>query len=568
MPRIDKTKFIGVVPGYEEIHGRTATLDDLKAIIRKYSAFEWLSFLARIQSVLSADRIHDVELQRHVFHGVFSKRLQAAIAAWATERDVVASSAPCYERQLSTLQQLVILHAPETSDSMINGEAGFDNLGSAILMTLDLMSPNVVDSSRRDDVIANLIQAQVRMSTTPLRRYAARAVAFYALDSEVPNTAIVNYLRLFELSTGVSGRDYVMGGLLYAILEWARSPNEHATNWQACQQIDPFEQGLLHRCTSAFSQVRSGSLEQIRAEIIRLETDPNVGDWHLIGLYKFPLIRFPPKGMFVANLDSLGRSLFDGIRHVVLTAALDGKLPQPYTTADSVGSIFGEVFLQYVERVLHVAFPDRVIRVPECKRAGHHRADFLVLFPGKVLIVEAKGRAFRAKDHAKWMPISARREEVKSTGIQKAVTQMIATIRAIRSFEFDEPRLRAYDWTTATVVPLVVTHDEFPLVPLSWESLYADENARLHELNGVGPIAPLRFLSIGDLERAPDVRSVEDFATLLLKWGDDKDTRELMFSQFLSQGGHNATREFMHDQFDRAMQLFKQRFGLSVHNDK
>lgn len=57
-----------------------------------------------------------------------------------------------------------------------------------------------------------------------------RAVAFYALDSEVPNTAIVNYLRLFELSTGVSGRDYVMGGLLYAILEWALAK-------RACNQL-------------------------------------------------------------------------------------------------------------------------------------------------------------------------------------------------------------------------------------------------------------------------------------------------------------------------------------------
>jgi len=261
---------------------------------------------------------------------------------------------------LATIQQIAILHAPEAEGPKFESEAGHDDLGRALLMTRDLMDANRRTGTSREELLACMVQDQIRFSGTPATHYAARALYLYELGTDNPSDAVQEYLDLFEQAAGVAARDAILGGLCVEMLE-PTDRLEIAAGWKPVPRAAACPEARQRECLTAFGKIRRATLQEVRDSIQRFEEGRPIRDWNLIALSKAPMVDLGSMGMFVVNRTALGRSLFDGVRHTVTSAALDGKLPDKFNDLGAVGRVYGDLFELYVQGVLEAACPGRVL---------------------------------------------------------------------------------------------------------------------------------------------------------------------------------------------------------------
>ncbi len=555
-------KQIQVIPGYRDVFRRMPTEEDLLEIVRRYPVKEWLNYLSRFQNVFWGRRSRDPEQIRSVYYGALSKELRDKIEAFARDSGVEENLVLFYEWQISTLQQFVILHAPSAGNCTFDHEVGRHDLGSALLMTYDLMDLGRDHDGQLEGLLPSIIQDRIRMSTTAAERFAVRALHFYDLRNEAPASCIAKYLKLYTTATGVDARDAILGCLCEVIREKTRDCTELAHGWHAVPHPDQCENPLEARILQASAEVRWGTLDDIREAIRQFDAHHPIRDWSLIALSKYPIVDLGEMGAFVLNHTALGRSLFDGIRHSILTAALDGHLPRPFDTEAAVGDLYGNVFQRYVTDLLRHFLRHQVVEIPE---GPEERCDLLISYPDKVILAEVKGRHYIAKRHSSHLPLSQRHEELLcSSGIPKAVDQIASTIGLLRRGTLTFPGLPAYDWTTTPIIPVIITEEEAPQAPFLWERLYKPFNRPLEALQGAGPIVRLRFLSIDEVETLPEVESQIDLATLMYRWAANVEYHELPWLAYLDATGTRTTGRVIHDRFVEAMSFLTERLDLDV----
>ena len=423
-------RHMSVIPRYRDLFGRVPSERHLARIVRRYPVGEWLSFLSRIQNMLSAERSGDPEQMRAVVQGAMSEDFRDRLMGFEKRSPRGMTLRLFYERQIATLQQFAILHAPVTGDKTFTCDRGRDDLGRALLMTFNIMGSGRREKGSLRTLLAIVVQDQIRMSLTPAGQYAARAWNFYELMKTNRSPEVRQYLKLFHLATGVNARDAIMGGLCEVIREETLDPKEIAEAWRAVASPDAYQNPLEARVVRASAKVRQNTVAETRKLVRQVEGRRRMRDWNLIALSKAPIADVGQQGAFVLNHTALGRSLFDGVRHAILTAALGKRLPEPFTTAKAVGGLYGALFERYIIGILRHLFPHQVIKIKEEGR--EKRCDLMVWFPDKVVLVEVKGEHFIAKDHVAYMNLDERRKELRGIGLPKAVAQLTATIKALR----------------------------------------------------------------------------------------------------------------------------------------
>lgn len=545
-----------VVSTHKDLYGREATLTDLIDLLKKYPVTEWLGFLSRIQNMLASDKVGDAERKQRVLCGTVSRAVRLKLKEFEQRLAPGQKMELYYERQMSTLQQLAVLHAAEKGIATLDNEEGRHDLSMALLMTMDIM---VADRSS-SGTIDSLIQDQIRMSTTPAPMYAARAFYFYELDQDQQSQAVSEYLELFEKATGVSAVDCILGGLDIIAQEETRSLSQIANAWHTVPHLNENEYPKVAKTLSAYKTVRMKPLSDLRALIREREKDRPVRDWNLVALSQAPICDLGDMGAFVLNHTALGRSLFDSVRHAILTAALENRLPKPYIGEQAVGGLYGKIFESYIFSVFKSVYPERVWAIPEDNR--EKRSDFLIWFPDKVMIVETKGTHFVGLNHASFLSIDERRKELEKIRIPTAINQLESTVRALRGGDIVAPSMPSYDWTVTPIVPVIVTEEQMPQVPGCWDAFYGPLCAKLDGLTAAGPLAKLRLLTIRDVERIPDVQGPHDLATMFIRWGADPSLMELTWGSFLSKQGINFQRFFIPGRFCKTMKFLARRLGL------
>lgn len=552
-------KQTGVIPTYHDLFGREATLTELIAILKRYPVTVWLNYLARIQIVLSAQNLDDVERVQRVVAGTVSTDVEQRRQRFAASLGPQQRLSLYYERQLSTLQQLAILHAPEHGTGGFDTEEGCHDLSIALLMTMDVMTAGRSHDPELTQILPAIIQDQIRMSMTPAHTYAVRAFRFYQLASEARSDAVTMYLSLFEQAVGVNPVEYALGALALEIHESTRDLDKIGAAWHPVAHPKYCENPNEARVLAAYQGVRTLPLAELRKLIVRREHGRPVRDWNLIALSQAPICDLGDMGAFVLNHTALGRSLFDSIRHAVLTAVLDERLTGPHREKEAIGHLYGQIFETYAHQLLKEAFPDRVYRIPE---SNEQRADFLVWFPDKVVVIEAKSGHFVALRHASYLSLGERREDLRNMGIPNAMSQLRATICALRAGTIRPPGIPNYDWTTNAIVPLILTEERLPCVPGCWDTLYADLSSDLENLRAAGPLAHLRLVTLTEAERLSDIRGCEDAATLLWQWSENPQLTELTWGAFLQSQGIRYAHDSIDAHFVQMMQFLARRLGL------
>lgn len=551
---------LGVIPTHKDLFGREATLPELGDLLKKYPVKEWLSFLARMQNMLAADRLGQTENMQRVLCGTTSPAIHEKLKEFEKRVGGRAKFGLYYERQMSTLQQLAVLHAPESGDATFNSDNGRHDLSMALLMTMDIMGSGHPSSASLESLLPINIQFQIRMFTTSVPEYAARALHFYELDRECPCVDVSAYLELFEIATGVNAVDCIMGGLDIVIREEVREFDEIANAWHATLRPHQCENPKEGRVIAVYEAVRMRNLAELRELIAEREGSSPVRDWNLIALSQAPLCDLGDMGVFPLNHTVLGRSIFDSIRHAILTAALDERLPEPYTNERAVGELYGKVFESYICSLFRGIFPDRVYRIPEI--AGEQRADFLIWFPQRVIVVEVKGVHFVGLKHASYLSIDERRAELSRIGMPNAINQLASTIRAIRAGQVTAPSMPSFDWTMTPIVPVIVTEERMPQVPGCWDAFYGPMCEPLADLSGAGPVTRLRLLNIDDAETIADLESSDDLGALFVCWAGDSSLMELVWGGFLATQEVRYRRRFIPDRYWETMKFLARRLDL------
>lgn len=550
---------LGVIPAHKDLFGREATLEELLDLVKLYPVTEWLSFLARMQNMLAAHQLGEREHIQRVLCGTISPVVHEKLKDFEQRIGDRAAFGLYYERQMSTLQQLAVLHAPETGDATFNSDKGRHDLSMALLMTMDIMGLNRQTSASVEAMLSVISQEQIRMSMTSAPEYATRALYFYELNQEAQSAEVTKYLDLFKIATGVDAADCIMGGLVIVIKE-AREFDEIANAWQGIPRPHQCDNPKLGEVLAAYEAVRMRSLTGLRDLIAEREGSRPVRDWNLIALSQAPLCDLGDMGVFPLNHTVLGRSLFDSVRHAILTAALDKRLPDPYTNERAVGELYGKVFESYAYSLFREAFPDRVFRIPEV--AGEQRADFLIWFPQRVVVVEVKGVHFVGREHASYLTIDERREELTRIGMPNTINQLASTIRAIRAGDLTAPSMPSFDWTMTPIVPVIVTEERMPQVPGCWDAFYEEMSEPFDELTGAGPPSKFRLLNIGDVETIADLESSDDLGAMLVRWGADSTVTELTWGSFLATQDVCYRRRFVPDRYWETMKFLARRLGL------
>ena len=124
MPSDFPKKYLPTIPTYSDIFGHKPTINKLINVIKQVPVFEWQSFISRIQSVIAGDQFQNQSSQKAVFDGNFSKELKKSILEFVNKNTRSEGFYICYERQLSTLQQLAFLHAPDECCGSMDDEKG------------------------------------------------------------------------------------------------------------------------------------------------------------------------------------------------------------------------------------------------------------------------------------------------------------------------------------------------------------------------------------------------------------------------------------------------------------
>ena len=528
-----------VVPGYHDLFGHGLDIREIVGIIRQVRVQDWLSFLNRIQLVLGSHHIHNVDRQAEILTGVLSPYDQEAVQDFVSARHADGVRSMLFQgREIGTLQQLSILYAPETGPRRFDTPIDRGPFGSAIFATQDAISPP--PSEDADDILAAIAQHAIRTSATPYWRLIARAASLYELF-DIKSSETAQYLDLFTKATASDGDETIIGGLIILLHEEQQTRQDRAMRWRKAPSYRDAKDPVLRRVLHSYESTRTATIPRLRKEVRRREAGLHIRDWNLIAISRFPIVSIPRLGPFILNHTAVAQSLFGGIRHDILTAALEKRLPG--YNQKTVGGLYGKLLERYVGELLEEKHGSRVKKIPEAQHPG--LADYVVVFPDRIIVLEVKGEHFRAVDHFCLLTLDERRREIERTGIKKSAQQVKATIEALVN-----GKLAAFvgkpDWTTTTIAPCIVTEEEFPLFPMCWERVYASAISEIESLpKGRCSVGSLRMLNLTDLETAIDIDSSEDFATILLKWGRDPELADYGLRNFLHGRGYTLRDDFV-----------------------
>jgi len=547
-----------VIPGYANLYGKSATFDGLLRVLRLFSAADWLSYLSRLQTALAPPRQYSADAIAQTYKGVVGPRTAAALQAFQQRSPKGMRLGLFVERQISTLQQLVIQHAPETADRGFGKPGELDALCDALLITWDLMCPNR-DSRKKQEVFASLLQDVARTEGESPERLATRAFHFYQFHRRDPSGPALKLRELFQAATGVSILDYLLGGLVVTVHERKKSPDELAERWEALPAPGERANPTEGRLVETFYRVRSRTLAQIREAIDKWDDKREIAEYSLIGVAKHPVVELHDVGRFTLNLGDLAVSLCDGIRHEIITYALANQTDQ--LNPQALGREFGALWEEYAHELLSAAFGDRLVPLPEV--GDERRADYLIVYPDSVVILELKSGMFLAKRHCSLLSLGERREELKKIDVPKAADQLRATISALRSGEFRDDRVPAYDWTVTPITAVIFSVEPVPLVWGIWEEIAALLSS-LDDLGGAGPVTRVRFLSPVDVENLPDLVEVADFGQVLRAWGHDPNQFERPLASYLESQGIEVATNCFKRRYAGVLKIMASKLGLDV----
>lgn len=561
---IDDLHNTGVlIIGYRQVFNRVGTREILIDIIRRYPFEEWLNLLCRIQSIVAADGEGLLEVQVPLAQASLGSEVMSAIKNWvATDGRKIPKSVLFHEHQIGLLQQLCFTHAPQNGDGVFIDDSARNDFGIALLIANDLIALNDQPTENYNMIGVGIVNHFRSLKLTSWQAY-ARAIQFYQFDLPDQSEACKKLLEDFATATGVNGKDYILGGQCLVMDEAMRTTEDHMEAWHGVKLSTHCPSPREKECRAAFEAVRMADIGLVKQTIEQIERGSEP-EYTLIPLSKFPLLRLDEQRAVVLSRSALGRALFDGVRHAVLAHC--------QTRADRnraiqlLGSTYGYIFEDYVGRLLRDCFSDRVLRIPHERFPGC--ADYVILYPDKVLVIECKSGHFLASDKYRLRPLADWQHDIKEKiKLGDAVEQIANAIQLLRSNRRAEldPTLSSFNFENSVFVPVVITDEDLPFPITGWDELYAWFDVQLRAAcPDVSLVSRVRLVPIDEVEWLIDIEGSIDIASTLMRWAHDDRRYGFTLKNFLLSHGFSIGRRHAVENYGRTVQYLAREFGLEV----
>lgn len=534
-------------------------------ILSRHSVYAWLNWTARAHGYLSVNGFNSIPHQNQLFHVLFGPNVKSRLLRFI-ENEPSIPHRIFTETLLTTIQQMAILNSPLIGGDEFVSDQSREELGELTLLVADELYYPGSDNSPFSPTtfVAELIPQQERNRGALGSKSYGRAFSFYEIADTQKSQNVAHLMELFGKATDCDAKNYILGGMCILLKEIGQKKFHDLKNltagWSPVDIPPSDTHPKEHSLIEQFLSRQSGTVEEIKREIKRQEGNRDVRGWNLIALSRFPILVADNGKRFVLNFSSLNDTLFSGVYHTILSFLLKQNKGYAHPTQE-LGNVYGEVFEDYVGKVLRAVYGDRCIKLEHPGSDSMKIADYLVVFDNLILIFEAKGSHFRRKDHFESLSIEERRKELDELGVKEAFEQLAATILRLRSCKL---QIVKCDWTSMAIIPVLVTDEHLPLFPFTWGTMYESLHSCLTELNGgAGTVCKARLLNIEELEMFPDLSGKYCIAKLLAEWSRDAGMFEGTFSNFLDSKNIKISSTWINTRSTSAIQYLSDALGLN-----
>lgn len=537
-------------------------------ILAHHSVYSWLNWTARAHGYLSVNGFSSECHQGHLFQLLFGPAIKSRVLNF-TQKEPATPHRIFTETLLTTIQQMAILTSPLKGGDEFLSDQSKEELGELTLLVADELYYRGSDNSSfsKTTFVAELIPQQERnRGELGIQSY-GRAFSFYEIAETQKSQSVAKLLELFSNAAGCDAENFILGGMCILLKEVGQKRfhdlNNLTSGWSPVAIPPSDTHSKEHSLIMQFLSRKSGTVEEIKREIQRHEGNREVREWNLIALSRFPILVADKGSRFVLNFSSLSDTLFSGVYHTILSSLLKQNKGH-FNPTQELGNDYGEVFENYVGKILQTVYGDRCIKLEHPGNDSRKIADYLVVSDNLTLIFETKGSHFRRKDHFESLSIDDRRKELVKLGVEEAFEQLADTVSRLRSYKWPIPGCPNIDWTSVPIIPVLVTDEHLPLFPLAWGTLYESFHSCLTELNGgQGTVCKARLLNIEELEMFPDLSGEYCIAKLLAEWSRDADMFELAFSNFLDSKNIRISSTWIKSRSTEAIQYLSDVLGLN-----
>jgi hypothetical protein len=358
-------------------------------------------------------------------------------------------------------------------------------------------------------------------------------------------------------------QNYFLGGFFVFARYGNRSVEEIVKEWLP---IFPYSSvSVESELVGNYLQLSGGNIHQIRS-LIELFEQGHPKQWTLIPLQKYPVVRFEQGACFSLHPTNVAHSCFDGVYYTILDfyRTLPDKSERD-RAIQTLARSYGELVENYSEKLLKDIFQDRLIRLPISEEAGRKRCDFVVRYHNKIILIEVKTSRFTTPRYFACKSLVELRDLIENkVEVGTATNQLFQTIEDLRLNKVCHPELKGIDWTTTTIIPVIVSEEVLPSVPLIWENLYSKFDDILRSLDGgAGRVAHLRFLSIEDLFKILNVSHITDIGHLLSVWGQQENIRSNSLQNALLVLHHKYELSYELTEYEKIKAFALDRLNLS-----
>lgn len=519
--------------GHDALFGRSLSLNEIKQIIAKYPAFQWLDLAAKIEAFLFVKRGDIPQPQVYLSQKLFPQSTQRRLEGRSVDRAIVFSPG-----QLNFLRKLAIGYGGAEGDGTETPIPLVD-ISKVLLGTQDLHNSfdRLVDDNLERFCQYVIRNGYLNSDLDPTNLF-FRARAMY-IDEASKNEFQkgVTFSKFFSDNVGINVEQAMALGFALVTPFFQNSDQLmgqttiiNPDNFFQALSTDPaIPESIVSSLTTNFSEAK----ERILQELTHSPTDKPIG-YNLDLFRKTPFVKLESGKLACGNFSCFLQKITQNLIWMPKSRIKGLTAQQSKNLTNNVTNYRGVLFEGYVRRlceVMQTKNPKITFQYfPKESTIDHEEvADALLIQDDKLLILEAKSRQFI--EAFKYTGDWAQDGQFIESLTNEAAQQIQTAADKIRSGKVAGIMLPSDK--IKRIYPVIVTYEPVPM----HAKIQRFVRQRVHEAGHLKEdiFAPLEIIDINDLESLLDCADSKTFIELLEhKDTSDPHASETSFNNFFA----------------------------------
>jgi len=276
-------------PLLSELTGFTYCFTDLQSLVCKYSQWEWLNFLSRLQYFAAAGGQQDSEDIQQALRQTMPRTVRQKLEEYylRVPREAIPLF-PIDPWTITVCEQLSFLYCNNEPAAPLFSEAGLTDAWHALFLAHELLQAGDAPQDE-DSLLRALAFLELRSKSEPGILLAARSFMMFRINRGSRTKALLKYRRICA-AAGIPLVKHVIGGLATYVPEATRPLADIQTGWPTVGSRHNVSK-KLSTCISSYLHRQALTCEELRNAAMRVDGDRSITSWTLEGLQQHPLLR-------------------------------------------------------------------------------------------------------------------------------------------------------------------------------------------------------------------------------------------------------------------------------------